>query len=38
METEMITLEINGKTVEVPKGSNILQAAKKANIKIPTLC
>ena len=38
METEMITLEINGKTVEVPKGSNILQAAKKANIKSPTLC
>lgn len=38
METEMISVEINGKSVEVPKGSNILQAAKKANIKIPTLC
>lgn len=38
METEMISVEINGKSVEVAKGSNILQAAKKANIKIPTLC
>ena len=37
METEMISVEINGKSVEVAKGSNILQAAKKANIKIPTL-
>ena len=38
METEMITLEINGKTVEVPKGTTILNAAKAAHIKIPTLC
>ena len=38
METEMITLEINGKTVEVPKGTSILNAAKAAHIKIPTLC
>ena len=36
--TEMITLEINGKTVEVPKGTTILNAAKAAHIKIPTLC
>ncbi len=38
MEQEMITLEINGKTVEVPKGTSILNAAKAAHIKIPTLC
>ena len=38
METEMITLEINGKSVEVPKGTSILNAAKAAHIKIPTLC
>jgi NADH-quinone oxidoreductase subunit G len=35
---EMIKLEINGVAVEVEKGSNLLQAARKANIKIPTLC
>ena len=36
--TEMITLEINGQSVDVPKGSSILAAAKAACIKIPTLC
>ena len=36
--TELISLEINGKTVEVPKGTSILNAAKAAHIKIPTLC
>ena len=30
METEMITLEINGKSVTVPKGTTILNAAKAA--------
>ena len=35
---EMIKLEVNGVAVEVEKGSNLLQAASKANIKIPTLC
>ena len=35
---EMIKLEVNGVEVEVEKGSNLLQAARKANIKIPTLC
>lgn len=34
----MIKLEVNGVAVEVEKGSNLLQAASKANIKIPTLC
>jgi NADH-quinone oxidoreductase subunit G len=35
---EMIKLEVNGVAVEVEKGSNLLQAACKANVKIPTLC
>lgn len=34
----MLTLKINGKTVEVEKGTTILDAAKKINVKIPTLC
>lgn len=34
----MINLTINGKDVCVPKDSTILDAAKKLNIKIPTLC
>ena len=35
---EMIKLEVNGVTVEVSKGSNLLVAAQAANVKIPTLC
>ena len=35
---DMIKLEVNGVEVEVEKGSNLLQAARKANVKIPTLC
>ncbi len=38
METEMISLEVNGVAVSVPKGSNLLAAARAANVKIPTLC
>ena len=34
----MINLKINGIAVSVPEGSTILQAAKEANIRIPTLC
>jgi NADH dehydrogenase/NADH:ubiquinone oxidoreductase subunit G len=34
----MITVRIDGRTVEVPKGSAIVDAAKKAGITIPTLC
>lgn len=34
----MIQLEINGTPVEVPQGTSILNAAKVAHIKIPTLC
>lgn len=36
--TDMIKLKIDGIDVEVPKGTTILEAAKKANINIPTLC
>ena len=35
---EMIKLKIDGIDVEVPKYTTILQAAKQANIDIPTLC
>ncbi len=34
----MINLNIDGKYVKVPKGSTILDAARKLNIEIPTLC
>lgn len=34
----MVNLKINGISVLVPEGSTILQAAKLANVKIPTLC
>lgn len=34
----MVKVTVDGQTVEVPKGSTILAAAKKAGIKIPTLC
>ena len=34
----MIHLTINGKAVEVEEGSTILEAARKVNIDIPTLC
>ncbi len=34
----MINLTINGKMVSVEEGSTILEAARKINIEIPTLC
>ncbi len=34
----MVNLKINGIPVSVPEGSTVLQAAKAANIRIPTLC
>ena len=34
----MVNLKINGIAVSVPEGSTILQAAKLANVRIPTLC
>ena len=38
MEKEMINLTIDNQKVTVPKGTTILNAAKKAGIDIPTLC
>ena len=37
-ELPKIHLTIDNKAVEVPKGTTILQAARQANIDIPTLC
>ena len=36
--SEMIKINIDGIDIEVQKGITVLQAAKKANIDIPTLC
>ena len=38
MATELVNVEINGIKVQAEKGWNILQAAKKAGVTIPTLC
>lgn len=35
---QLITLSIDGIKVEVPEGTTVLEAAKKAQINIPTLC
>jgi bidirectional [NiFe] hydrogenase diaphorase subunit len=35
---EKIRLVIDGKSVQAPQGASILEAAKSAGIKIPTLC
>ncbi len=35
---KMIKLKINGLPVEVPEGTNILNAAKQVQVKIPSLC
>ncbi|MEG0767045.1 MAG: [Fe-Fe] hydrogenase large subunit C-terminal domain-containing protein, partial [Clostridia bacterium] len=35
---ELVTLTIDGVKVEVPAGTTVLDAARQANIKIPTLC
>ncbi|GIV66173.1 MAG: molybdopterin-dependent oxidoreductase [Chloroflexota bacterium] len=34
----MITLTIDGQPIEVPEGTTVLNAARKAGIHIPTLC
>jgi formate dehydrogenase major subunit len=34
----MITLTIDGKTIQVAEGSTVLQAAREAGVEIPTLC
>ena len=38
MEKEMVNLTIDNQKITVPKGTTILNAAKKAGIDIPTLC
>ena len=35
---DMLNVKINGIAVSVPKGSTVLDAARKAGIEIPTLC
>ena len=37
-DVKMINLKINGQAVSVPEGTTVLDAAKKAGIRIPTLC
>ena len=34
----MVTVTIDGRQVSVPEHTSILDAARKANINIPTLC
>ena len=36
--SEMINLKIDGKDVQIEKGKTILEAARKVNVDIPTLC
>jgi len=38
MEEKMITLTVDGVEVTVPEGTTVLEAAHKANVRIPTLC
>ena len=38
ISAKMVSLTIDGKTVEVPEGSTVLEAAQKVGIEIPTLC
>ena len=34
----MFNVTIDGNTIQVPEGTTILQAARTAGVKIPTLC
>ncbi len=38
MEQQLLTVTIDGVKVEVPAGTTVLEAARLANVKIPTLC
>jgi len=38
MEQKMINLKINDIPVTVPEGTTVLEAARNAGIKIPSLC
>jgi len=35
---KMINCKIDGMSVQVPEGTNVLEAARKVNVDIPTLC
>ena len=35
---DMINIKINGADYQAPKGSTVLEAARLANVEIPTLC
>jgi len=38
MSTDMVNIKINNVSLQVPNGITLLEAAKYANIEIPTLC
>ena len=38
MQMETVNIKINGREYAVPQGSTVLEAARLANIEIPTLC
>ncbi|HWI53469.1 MAG TPA: 2Fe-2S iron-sulfur cluster-binding protein, partial [Symbiobacteriaceae bacterium] len=38
MSEQLVTLTIDGRTVQVPKGTNLVEAAKKVGIEIPVFC
>ncbi len=38
MEKKIVSLTIDGVQVEVPEGTTVLEAARKAHVHIPTLC
>ena len=38
MENKMLNIKINGNDFTVPYGTTVLEAARMANIDIPTLC
>lgn len=38
MSTELVNLKIDGKAISVPKGTNLIEAAKIAGTKIPHYC
>ena len=38
MKSKTVNLKINNKEISVPAGTTILEAARSAGIRIPTLC
>ena len=37
-EKELVTLTIDGREIEVPKGTNLIEAAREAGVEIPHYC